>query len=338
MLTAFFILVYVAFIAAMVDWFSKGKVPFQRWQPVLIGALCGLAIRLVYWGNPGGPWSAMNSAFIFLAPLAVGAVTVYVAERSERRSWSYYFTAGVAANVLFILGSMLVLVEGLICAIIILPVFAIYGALGALVMGYLCRKTNWPRHGVYSFAFLPFIVGAIAPNGAGESHVERLEHTVVIHATPAAIWQHLHHASDIAPDEMGNAWMYKIGVPLPKSAVTEESAFGRERKIIMGKQIHFTQVVTEWEENRYVRWTYRFDADSFPPQALDDHVRIGGEYFDLIDTAYTLTPKPNGDTELKVSMQYRVSTQFNWYAKRVARLLIGNFEHVALDFYARRAE
>ena len=42
-------------------------------------------------------------------------------------------------------------------------------------------------------------------------------------------------------------------------------------------------------------------------------------------------------TELKISMQYRVSTQFNWYSKRVAALLFDNFEEVVLDFYARRA-
>jgi hypothetical protein len=37
-------------------------------------------------------------------------------------------------------------------------------------------------------------------------------------------------------------------------------------------------------------------------------------------------------------MSYRVSTQFNWYAKRVAALMFSNSEEVILDFYARRAE
>ena len=37
-------------------------------------------------------------------------------------------------------------------------------------------------------------------------------------------------------------------------------------------------------------------------------------------------------------MQYRVSTQFNWYSKRVAAVLFDNFVEVILDYYARRAE
>ncbi len=97
------------------------------------------------------------------------------------------------------------------------------------------------------------------------------------------------------------------------------------------------RVASDWRENSYVKWNYRFAADSIPPGALDDHVKIGGAYFDLIDTVYTLAPKGNA-TELTISMKYRVSTQFNWYAKRVAALLFGNFEEVILDFYARRAQ
>jgi hypothetical protein len=65
-------------------------------------------------------------------------------------------------------------------------------------------------------------------------------------------------------------------------------------------------------------------------------VKIGGEYFDLIDTTYSVVSTPAG-SELSVEMRYRVSTNFNWYAVPVARLLIGNFESAALAFYANRA-
>ncbi len=75
----------------------------------------------------------------------------------------------------------------------------------------------------------------------------------------------------------------------------------------------------------------------FPPHALDDHVKIGGHYFDLADTEYTLTPNGDGKTNLRIRIRYRVSTQFNWYADRVAAWLIGDFSEVVLQFYARRA-
>jgi hypothetical protein len=317
---------------------SAARLPLSGWFPMLAGAVCGVVMRLTYHGEPGELYSPMNLSFIALAPLAVGAITVYVAERAERRSWSYYFLAGILANALFILGTMLIMVEGMICAIVIFPLFAVYGALGAVVMGALCRMTSWPRHSMYGIAVLPLLLGGLAPQGADDVFIGTEERSVLIQATPEAIWRQLHNTRNIQPAEVDGAWMFRIGVPMPQSGVTQATQNGHERTVTMGKSIHFTQVATDWEENRRVRWTYGFDADSFPPHALDDHVKIGGHYFDLVDTVYTLTPRGAGKTELSVRMQYRVSTQYNWYTKRVAQLLIGNLEGVFLHFYQGRAE
>jgi hypothetical protein len=280
----------------------------------------------------------MHPAFIGFAPLAVGAVTVYVAELSERRSWRYYLFAGMLANVLFVMATMAMLIEGLICAILVLPLFAVYGALGAALMGAICRSTNWPRKpAAYSFALMPLLLAPVMPGGAGDPYVGVIERTVVVAADAPTIWRQLHDTRDIKPAEVGQAWMYRIGVPTPVSGVTRVTPEGLVREVRMGKGIHFSQHSTQWEANRYVRWTYRFSDDSFPPGALDDHVKIGGQYFDVIDTEYVLAPVGVKSTALTVRMHYRVSTRFNWYAKNLARALVGNFEEVILDFYARRS-
>jgi hypothetical protein len=104
----------------------------------------------------------------------------------------------------------------------------------------------------------------------------------------------------------------------------------------MGKGIQFDQVAADWEPSRRIRWLYQFSSNSFPAGALDEHVRIGGAHFDVLDTEYVLRPLKAG-TELRVRMSYRVSTPFNWYANPIAEMLIGNFEDAALQFYARRA-
>jgi hypothetical protein len=124
---------------------------------------------------------------------------------------------------------------------------------------------------------------------------------------------------------------------LPLSATSEERDHQLVRHIAMGKDIHFDQVSTIWESGRRVLWTYRFTKDSFPPRALDDHVRIGGRYFDVIDTEYVIKEIPNGSL-LRVVMHYRVSTNFNWYVRPIAYFLVANFEKTALAFYAHRAE
>jgi hypothetical protein len=311
--------------------------PFPKWHPLIAGALVGIVLRLIFWDHPEKIMSAMSMAFINFAPFAVAAVTVYMAERIERRSCGYYVMVSIGANMMFVLGTMIIMVEGVICAIIVLPMFALYGAVGGLIMGAICRLTKWPKPAVYSFAALPLLLAAVLPSGAGEAHIGVAQHSVMVQATPEQVWRQLHNTTAISPAEVEQAWLYRIGVPVPISGVTHAVGTTLERDITMGKSIHFTQVASEWQTNRYVKWQYRFAPDSIPPTALDEHVQIGGAYFDLVDTVYTLTPKGNA-TELTISMQYRVSTQFNWYATRVAALLFANFEEVILDFYARRAE
>ncbi|MBX3653770.1 MAG: SRPBCC domain-containing protein [Ramlibacter sp.] len=302
-----------------------------------MGALTGIVLRLIFSGEPGGAFNAMNGAFVYLAPIAVGAVTVYVAEAKQRRNWSYYVWVPAAANTLFVLGTMAILIEGLICVVIILPLFCVLGAFGGLLMGVICRATQRRREAVYSFAVLPILLSFIPTPEANLQRVRAIERTIFVEAKPPQIWQQIHDARDIRPEEVGRAWMYRIGVPLPLAGVTQKTPTGFIRKISMGKSIHFEQVATEWQENQFVRWAYRFEKDSFPPKALDDHVTIGGHYFDLLDTEYKLRPTGPKMTELSITMRYRVSTQFNWYADNVARLLIGNFEEVILDFYRKRS-
>lgn len=311
--------------------------PFSRWWPLLAGVLAGLLLRLVFSGQPGNAYAAMMGSFIYLSPIVVGAVTVYVAEKASRRSWAYYFWAPFVANIFFVLGTLLIMVEGLICAVVIVPLFAVVGSFGGLTMGLVCRATNWPRPTLYGLWALPLILGAVEAHIPVPQRDNAVEHAILIQAPPERIWQEIHDARAIQPGEVEAARFFRIGVPLPQAGISQASASENVRVITMGKDVHFEQVVTDWQENRYVRWTHRYAADSFPKYALDDHVVLGGHYFDITSTAYKLTPRGNA-TELHVRMDYRVSTPFNWYADPLSKFLLTNFESVLLQFYQHRSE
>lgn len=316
---------------------EEKTLPFSALWPLLGGALVGITLRLVFSGNKAGAYEAMMASFIYLVPVIVGMVTVYIAETRARRTWAYYIWAPSIANTLFVVGTLLIMIEGWICAIIILPLFAVLGSLGGLIMGLISRTTGWPKQTLYSVAILPLILGGVEANVPLPEQINSIERTIIINATPSQVWYQIHNARDIKPEEVNFAWAYRIGVPVPISGVSQQTPAGIVRKISMGKGIHFDQIVAEWKQNQYVRWTYRFDQDSFPPRALDEHVRIGGQYFDFKDTSYTLRPCAQG-TELTLRMQYRVSTQFNWYADSAARILLGNVEEALLSYYRRRSE
>jgi hypothetical protein len=305
--------------------------------PVVAGAVAGVVLRLVFSGAPQSQWSAMAAAFIYVAPIVVGMVTVYLAERQRRRDWGYYVVAPCLACVLFVAGTMLIMIEGLICAVVIIPMFAVLGALGGLVMGAVCRATNWPRPTLYCFGALPIVLASLGSVLPAPTEFGRIERSVVIQAPSAVVWRKLHDIDDIQADEMAAAWAIRIGVPLPMSGKTRETPQGRVRESRWGKMVHFDELIQEWQPERFVRWTYRFAPDSFPRQALDDHVVIGGHYFDLIDTSYTLAAEGNA-TRLTTRVQYRISTQFNFYADWAAQFLLGNLLEVGLHLYKGRSE
>jgi hypothetical protein len=213
----------------------------------------------------------------------------------------------------------------------------VYAAMMWPCMGIICRATNWPRQALYGVSALPLLLGAWETQAPLPQRIAAVERAIVIQVQPAVIWQQILNARNIKPDEVHSAWLFRIGVPVPMAGITEQTPDGPVRKVTMGKNIHFEQVLTARLEHRYLHWKYRFRQASFPPYALDEHVVLGGHYFDITDTSYTLTPQ--GDrTELKVRMQYRVSTQFNWYADPVARFLLGNLGEVNLDYYRHRSE
>lgn len=306
--------------------------------PVLIGAAVGLALRWIFDGEPGERFAPMLPIFFLLAPAAVGAVTVFVAERLRARSVRYHVLAPMATVLLVLIGSMAALWEGIICVLLALPIFLLLGSLGGVVMGLICRHAGWSKTPtVYGIAVLPLLLGLAGVGQDAPVRYRAVERTVLVQAAPAEVWTHLLDADRIRAGEVDRAWMYRIGVPVPLFGLTHQTPTGLVREVRMGRGIAFRQMSSDWQPQRRVRWQYLFDADSVPPRALDDHVRIGGHYFDLGDTTYTLTPRGPA-TELAIRMEYRVSTGFNWYAVPVADWLIGDFSEVILDFYRHRAE
>ena len=313
----------------------------QWWWPLAAGVLFGLVLRAVYSGSPGQLFETMSGSFALLAPIAISAVTVFVAELRARRTWAYYFWMGALVNVLFVVGTFVFQIEGLICVILAAPLFAIIGGVAGLIVGAVFRGTRWMRQATYCCALLPLVLGVYEHYIPLPQRVHTIHRTIGIAAPRTDVWDQLMEVSEILPDEIGDGLMYRIGVPLPQSALTGELPdHTLVRQIRMGKGIQFDQVATptDWECYRRVRWRYNFTPKSFPPRALDDHVRIGGAYFDLLDTEYSLLPVGNRLTILRVSISYRVSTRYNWYAQPLAELFVSNFEETALRFYARRAE
>jgi uncharacterized protein YndB with AHSA1/START domain len=304
------------------------------------GALYGLLMRLVFvlpfYRERGGASGVMLASLVFLVPLLIGALTVYLLPVAQR-TFGRALVVPLVPVLVFVAGTAVLLIEGSICIALALPIFLIAAMLGGLLGWVLLRVVSPSRSTVGVVLALPLLLGAFErdmplPDRHGET-----EASVFIAAPPETIWHLINDATGIRPDEMAQGLAWRIGVPLPREAVTVDTPEGRVRKLRWDKGVHFDEPILDWVENRYIRWRYVFAADSIPPGALDEHVLIGGRHFDLLDTAYRLTPEQGG-TLLAIRVNYRVSTHFNAYAGAWADLLVDDAARTILAFYRRRAE
>jgi hypothetical protein len=64
---------------------------------------------------------------------------------------------------------------------------------------------------------------------------------------------------------------------------------------------------------------------------------VGGRYFKLLTTGYTLKPEGQG-TRLSIDVESSVTTSFNAYAGWCAKFLVADTAQTILEFYKKRAE
>lgn len=324
------------------QWGQAEKKSFVLNKPggILLGALYGLLLRLVFKGDKEGilqGFSAMTAAFALVAPFAIGAITVYVAERQDRQTIGYYIVGPWMAMTLFLTGTVITLIEGSICIIMASPLFFIGASIGGLCMGAICRMLPKPLHTMQAIAVLPLLLMLGERQIALPNDVQQVRQSIYIDAPAPVVWQLINYPLNIQPEEMKGGWAYLIGVPYPLEARTLDGKVGGKRRLQWQRGVSFDEQITEWQPNQKVAWTYQFQPDSFPPGSMDDHVMVGGDYFNLVDTSYTLTPHGKG-TRLDVLVDYRVSTHFNWYAKPLAHAMIDNTAATILNFYKLRSE
>ena len=314
----------------------------KLWVVFVLGALYGLVMRLVF-GLPmmdsphvKGSTGPMLASFVVLVPILVGVFTVHAA-RKRPPGLAFALFAPWVPTTCFALGSGLILIEGSICIAMALPIFWILSSLGGLLCWIVVKFVDVPQGGVNGLLLLPLLLAWPESQQPLPQDLQRSEAAVHIAAPPQAVWALINHATAVTPEEMRGGLAWTIGLPYPVEAVTHESDAGRVRKLRWASGIAFDEPITDWEENRRIAWTYAFTPDSFPPDTLDEHVLIGGRYFDLVDTAYHLVPE-DGGTRLEIVVDYRVSTGFNWYAAPAGRLLVDDAAHAILHFYKHRAE
>lgn len=278
----------------------------------------------------------MLAAFVILVPIVVGVLTIYNLDHAELSLASAIYKPWIP-TLAFVAGTALLMLEGSICIAMALPIFLFAASVGGLLAYIAARSFRLTPGAMSAIMALPLVLGYFETMVPLPQNTFVAKDSVFIATKPDEVWNLINYAVQIQPEEMRGGLAYKIGVPYPMEAITQTADGRRIRRLKWQKDVSFDEPITAWEENRFIKWSYAFKPESFPPGSLDEHILIGGKYFDLIDTSYRLTPEGAG-TRLEIVVNYRVSTNFNFYATSWAQILVDDAAATILGFYKHRSE
>jgi hypothetical protein len=310
---------------------------FRSLWPLLVGVLYGLCLRLAF-ALDVGEFSIVSKAFLLMTPFSLGALAVFVAARGERTSVRRDAAVAAKAMILFLIALFLMLLEGVICIVLVLPVFVVAAVLGGVLAGWLHRRMLDRKGAVSAFALLPLLLGPIEAALPPAQSEQIVSTTMHIAAPPEAVFDQLADVRGIRPEELGFAFVHLIGLPKPIAADMRGSGAGAVRVSRWEKNVRFEEVITHWERPRAMHYRFHIPPGSIPRDALDEHVELGGKYFTVLDGGYDLAPAPDGGTELTLTTRFLNKSQLKLYGDLWGRMVLQDFHRSILGLMRHRAE
>lgn len=307
------------------------------WVGVGVGVSYGLLARLAFGHDAFVElFGVMTLAFLVGVPVAIGFLTVYL-RPGEPPGPVESATTPLLATLGTIVGALVLAWEGLICAIVWLPAFLLLAMAAGATAGTIRRSSGRVRPLVLvSVAIVPFMLAPIEHMAAEPSRTHTLTDRVVIEADAATVWAEIRDVAPISAAELGPSFAYRIGFPRPVEARLVGSGVGSVRHATFEGGVTFVERVTDWEPGRAL--AFSIDASAVPSTTFDQHVAVGGRYFDVLDGRYQIRPLGPGRIELTLASTHRLSTRFNAYTRLWTDLFMRDIQQTILGVVQARSE
>jgi hypothetical protein len=314
----------------------------KRYQGVLYGVAYGLIVRgllslelTTRFGDATN--GLMSFSFLFFVPFVIGLIVAYYHDTvtSSRR------VVIIAMPLSAIVGVIAVAVffgqEGIICALMALPVFAFMALLGGFI-GVRVFYRQKSKTLISLALLIPFVIAPIETY-FGLNEKIFTEHTAIsIRADERTVWQNITRVKAISESENHSSLFQFMGFPRPIEAELDTVAVGGIRKAVFARGLYFTETVTQVVPNRVLAFDIEADPNSIPPKALDEHVLVGGKYFDVLEGKYEIEKLSTEEIRLHLTSQFRLSTSFNFYSGLWSKVIMRDIQNNILQVLKYRSE
>ncbi|MBT2187001.1 SRPBCC family protein [Sphingobium nicotianae] len=322
---------------------APGKPLRPLWQRIVaaigIAALMGLGGYALISAVGSGSGALISFTFLLILPAAICGLVCCVIDPRGQRSGGFYLMVPVWILLAAIILGAVVLREGVICIIMLTPLWLISGAIGA-GLGYRLTHRATRENRAYSMALFvaPLVAMQVEPMIPVPQTYATVTRTIVVAAPPERIWPLLRGIPDVRPGEgRWNISQDLIGIPRPLGARLLGQGVGAERLANWGHNVRFRERITQWRPGRRIGWRFVFD-DIAGWAYTDRHLMPDSRYFRVMDGGYSLDRIDAHRTRVTIDTRYWIQTPVNGYSRLWGELLLGDLENNLLALVKARAE
>ncbi|MFD1628649.1 hypothetical protein [Pseudopedobacter beijingensis] len=283
-------------------------------------------------------FNMMSKAFLFLLPSTVGALTVYLSKEEKVKSLSYRIFIPWIPIFTFFFITFIFAIEGWPCLLMILPIFLLAASIGGFIGGYFKLKKKDNNLYISILILLPLFASPIE-NYIGANSTPYKAYTYIdINAPAEKIWSNVTRVREINK-EQDKGWLTKLlNFPRPVKAELNYEGVGAYREAIFTNGLIFHETVTEYIDNKKMSFTIKALPHEIPLTTMDEHLVVGGKYFDVLNGTYELEKLNDKTYRLHLWSYFKLTTTFNFYASWWANNIMKDIQNNILQIEKHRAE
>lgn len=307
---------------------------------ILIPLIFAIGIRLIFGADIFDDFiSVMSWTFFLTTPAGIGALMIYFSPVQKVRSIKYRVFYPWIPVFMVLAITMLLMIEGWACWLMILPLFLLFASIGGLIAGYFkLKKRNSEKLNISIFVLLPFLMGPIEHSINTNKQIFTTTTSIIIYSDSQTIWNNVTSVKPISDSEDNSKLTKMLNFPRPVEATLNRNEVGGYREAKFERGLIFHETVTEYEDLKFMKFTIKANTYEIPSTTLDNHILIGGEYFDMLDGTYELQKLDTQRFKLILYSNFSLKTTFNFYAGIWGKWIMTDIQNNILQVIKDRSE
>ena len=287
-----------------------------------------------------GSGGVVSMSFIFSVPFACGALSVAIGRWCGSDGW--WLNALVTPAFIMAIGLFICIcaqIEAMICVIMASPILFAGTALGGSIAHLLLpRNRPLPHLHITVAVFLPFLTAFAESRLDAPTETKAITNSINIQAAAGEVWPLIASVDAITPEEIPDSWIYRIGFPKPIAATLDHNGLGGIRTATFQRGVSFFEEITVWDQPKKLSFSIHADPDFIPKSAFDQHIIVGGRFYDVLDGTYEIEATGADTCILHLTSNHRLSTRFNAYAGWWSLRIMDQIQGSILEVIRTRAE